>query len=256
MNISVVIPAFNEADKLPGALTLLEDFLEGSGAGLKEVVVVDDGSTDGTAEAAESLGRPEVVKMNTRVRVLRHPVNRGKGAAVRTGVMETTGDVVILTDADGNYLHNRAGPFLETLCAGADIVLASRYRPGSSWDVSPSAAPYIRRRRAMGRTFNTLVRLVTGLPVTDTQTGLKFFRGEVARGLFSNLVTEGFAYDVEILCRARRRGFRIRELPFVYRCPSAESKVTFWDPAKMLVDVLRVPCLCRGERADICHGGQ
>ena len=239
MKISVVIPALNEAGSLPGALRLLGRFLEGAGADLKEIIVVDDASTDGTAEAAESLAVPEL-------RALRLPVDRGKGAAVRAGVIETTGDVVVVTDADGNYLQNRAGPFLDALRAGVDIALASRSHPGSMWEVSPGAAWYIRRRRLMGRVFNGLVRLLLDLRVRDTQTGLKFFRGDVARELFRDLEIEGFAYDVEILCRARRRGYRLRELPLVYVCPSAESKVTFWDPPRMAADLLRIRRLCRG----------
>ena len=241
VNISVVIPAFNEAKVLPATLARLDDFLEGSGTGPREVLIVDDGSTDGTAEAVKSLGRPEVT-------VLRHPRNSGKGAAVRTGVLESRGDVVIVTDADGDYLHNRAAPFLEAIRAGADVVLASRAHPQSTWKVLPAASRHVRRRRVMGRLFNGLVRLLVGLRVGDTQTGLKFFRAEAARALFRDLRLTGFAYDVEILCRARRRGLRTRELPLVYCCPSPESKVTRLDPVRMTLDLFRVRHLCRRDR--------
>ncbi len=242
MNASVVIPAFNAAGVLPETLARLDVFLEGCGVERKKVLVVDDGSSDGTAEVVRSLGMPGVT-------VLRHSRNRGKGAAVRTGVLESDGDVVIITDADGNYVHGRAGPFLDVIRAGVDIVTASRAHPASVWKIGPAASWYILRRRVMGRVYNILVRLLLGVPVKDTQTGLKFFRGEVARALFRDLVVTGFAYDAEILCRARRRGFRTRELPLVYCCPNTETTVAFAAPARMLLDLVRACGLCRSERA-------
>lgn len=240
MNVSVVIPAYNEANVLPQALERLDVFLERSGANERQILVVDDGSTDGTARAVEALGLAGV-------EVLRHSCNRGKGAAVRTGVLETDGDVVIVTDADGNYLHDNAAPFLEALRSGADIVLASRAHAASRWRVAPGALRYICRRRVMGRLFNSLVRAFTGLGLADTQTGLKFLRGHVARELFRDLVIEGFAYDVELLYRAAARGFRTVELPLAYCCPTADSSVTFWDPARMALDLLCIRWLCRRE---------
>lgn len=243
MDISVVIPAFNEARALPTTLPRVTTFLGGTGragGGRVEILVVDDGSADGTARAAESAGVEGV-------RVLRHGSNRGKGAAVRTGVLESRGDVVLVTDADGNYVTGHAGPYLDAMRAGADVVLASRAHRASTWRVSRASARYIRRRRLMGRAFNALVRAIVGLSLTDTQTGLKLYRGDAARALFRDLVIEGFAYDVEILCRARRRGMRIVELPLVYRVPSPESSVTLRHPPRMALDLLRVRRLCRDE---------
>jgi glycosyltransferase involved in cell wall biosynthesis len=240
----VVIPALNESRRLPGTLDRLDAFLDPSlneaGIGQREILVVDDGSTDGTASAVEALGHADV-------KVLRHSCNRGKGAAVRTGVLATDGDVVIVTDADGNYLSNRAEPFLEAIRSGTDIVLGSRAHAGCEWQVTPAAARYIHRRRVMGRIFHDIVRAITGLNFEDTQTGLKFFRGEVAREVFGDLVIEGFAYDVEVLMRARRRGYRIVELPLVYHCPTSESRVTRVDPPRMFLDLFRVRRVCRGE---------
>jgi len=248
VKVSAVIPALNESRSLPRTLERLDAFLDPSldpslneaGIGRREIIVVDDGSTDGTASAAEALGRADV-------KVLRHSCNRGKGAAVRTGVLATNGDVVIVTDADGNYLNNRAGPFLEAIRSGADIVLGSRAHAGCKWKVTPEAARYIHRRRVIGRIFHDIVRAVTGLNLEDTQTGLKFFRGEVAREVFGDLVIEGFAYDVEVLMRARRRGYRIVELPLVYHCPTCESRVTRLDPPRMVLELLRGRRICRGE---------
>jgi dolichyl-phosphate beta-glucosyltransferase len=246
LDVSAVIPAFNESGALAGTLELVKRFVEGPrirpvtsgprGSGrdarLVEVVVVDDGSTDGTAEAAEKLD-------GGLVRVLRHVTNRGKGAAARTGVLAARGDVIVLTDADGNYLHNPGSPYLDALRDGADIVLASRVHPDSSCEVARCATWYHRRRRLMGRVFSVLVRAAAGLRLRDTQTGLKLFRSDIARELFSELALDGFAFDVELLCRARARGLRIVELPLVYTCGSVETKVTHLDPVRMALDVLR-----------------
>lgn len=238
--LSVVIPAFNEESVLPRTLALLDEFLADSQPLRTEVLVVDDGSEDGTAACAQGA-------LGARGFVVRLPRNMGKGAAVREGVLRTRGDVVMITDADGNYLHNRSGPYLAAL-SNADIVLASRAHPASSWDVSPAARRYMRRRRLMGRVFSRLVDLVAGVRLTDTQTGLKFLRGPQARQLFADMATDGFAFDVELLCRALRRGMRVAELPLVYTCESCSTKVGRLDPLRMFVDLFRIRFLCRGER--------
>ncbi|MHC5057039.1 MAG: glycosyltransferase [Planctomycetota bacterium] len=242
MDISVVIPAFNEAGNLPRMIARVGRFLEAPGADF-EVLVVDDGSFDGTAEEAEDAG----LASGGEVRVLRHGTNRGKGAAVRTGVLASRGDVVVVTDADGNYITGGARAYLDAIRRGADVVLASRAHPGSTWRVTAASASYVHRRRAMGRVFNALVRAIVGLTFGDTQTGLKLFRGDAARGLFRDVVLDRYVYDVEMLCRARRRGMRVVELPIVYSVPRPESSIVRLDPCRMALDLLRVRWLCRGE---------
>jgi glycosyltransferase involved in cell wall biosynthesis len=242
VDISVVIPAFNESRNLPFTLAGIGLFLDSPGAAF-EVVVVDDGSADDTAEVA----RAASVAAGGSVRVLRHGANRGKGAAVRTGVLASRGDVVIVTDADANYLTGSAGTYLDALRAGADVVLASRAHRRSTWQVTPLSARYVHRRRAMGRVFNALVRGIVGLPLGDTQAGLKFFRGDAARGLFRDIVLDGYVYDVEMLCRARRRKMKTVELPLVYRVATPESRIARLDPCRMALDLLRVRWLCRDE---------
>lgn len=239
VNISVIFPAYNEAGSLPETLDRLDAFLGDAGPA-SEVLVVDDGSTDGTADAVAALGRANV-------RALRHETNRGKGAAVRTGVLASSGDALVVTDADGNYLHNRAAPYLGAITDGAHVVLASRDHPASVWDVEPEFAGYFRRRKRMGRVFNWLTRQIVGLPFADTQTGLKVLQGDAARRLFRDLVLDGFAFDVELLCRAHRRGLRVVELPLTYLCPSDRSSITWREPARMALDLLRVRQLCRDE---------
>ncbi|MHC4247608.1 MAG: glycosyltransferase [Planctomycetota bacterium] len=242
MDISVVIPAFNEAGKVPRTIARVGHFLEAPGADV-EVLVVDDGSFDGTADAAEAAGPASGGK----VRVLRHGANRGKGAAVRTGVLASRGDVVVVTDADGNYITGGARAYLDAIRGGADVVLASRAHRRSTWQVTAASARYVHRRRAMGRVFNAFVRAIVGLSLGDTQTGLKLFRGDAARELFRDLVLDRYVYDVELLCRARRRGMRVVELPIVYSVPRPESSIARLDPCRMALDLLRVRWLCRAE---------
>ncbi len=241
-DISVVITAYNEARNLPPTLARIGDFLDSPGATV-EILVVDDGSSDGTAAVAEAAGSAE----GGVLRSLSHNANRGKGAAVRTGVMASRGDTVIVTDADGNYLTGRAGAYLDALRRGADVVIASRTHPDSTWQVTPASASYVHRRRAMGRIFGALVRGIVGPGLGDTQTGLKFFRGDAARALFRDVALKGYAYDVEMLHRARMRGMKTVELPFVYSVPTPESRVARLDPLRMTLDLLRVRWLCRGE---------
>jgi glycosyltransferase involved in cell wall biosynthesis len=230
-HVSVVMPAFNEAGALPDALERLDAFL--GAAGPRQIIVVDDGSTDSTAETVESLQRPDV-------EVLRMPRNCGKGAAVRAGVLHSRGRIVVITDADGEYLHNDGAPYLQAVDSGEAVVLASRTHPDSHWPHSTDEAAYVRRRRLMSRVFRHVVRAVVGLRVGDSQTGLKLLPGDAARRLFARQRILGFAYDVEILCRARKQGLRVVELPLEYRGSAAGSKVRFWHPLLMFADLWRI----------------
>jgi glycosyltransferase involved in cell wall biosynthesis len=238
--ISVVIPCRDEAKVIGATLGLLRPFFGEAFARVSEVVVVDNASSDGTADVARAAGVRGV-------RVVEQFELPGKGATVRAGVAATTGDVVVVTDADGDYLHNDAGPYLRALARGFDIVLASRAHPDSKWTFPDEIAAYALGRRRLGRIYNVLVRGVLPLHLSDTQTGLKLFRGDAARELFGDLRTDHFAYDVEVMVRARRRGMRVVEMPMVYHCSSADTKVRFRDKPRMVWDLLRIPAMVRGE---------
>jgi len=238
--ISVVIPCRDEAGVIGETLHALRPFFGEALGRVAQIVVVDNGSSDGTAEAAQAAGMRGLV-------VVDQSALPGKGATVRAGVAATTGDVVVVTDADGDYLRNDAAPYLDALERGADIVLASRSHPASKWTYPPGIARYVRGRRRLGRIYNILVRAVLPLHLSDTQTGLKFFRGDAARELFRDARTDHFAYDVEIMVRARRRGMRIVELPMTYHCSSTDTKVRFADKPRMVWDLLRIPAIVRGE---------
>lgn len=223
--LSIVIPAFQEEARLGDSLERILAYLDGRGIDA-EVVVVDDGSRDGTAAVASSRG-------DERVRVLRQPVNRGKGAALRRGVGASRGRRVLVTDADLSTPIDELAR-LEAALAEGEVAIGSRGMASSN---------VVRRqplyRELMGRTFNLLIRLGGVRGIRDTQCGFKLFEGEVARRLFALLTTPGFAYDVEIVWLARRLGYRVVEVGVCW-VDSPSSRVhVLRDPPRMLLELLR-----------------
>jgi dolichyl-phosphate beta-glucosyltransferase len=228
--LSVVIPAFNEAQRLEPSLRSVLGFLARRGRPF-EVLVVDDGSSDGTAEVAGRFA-------DQGVRVLVQPRNRGKGAALKAGVLASRGAAVLLTDADlSTPIEELAKlePYLSNDGSGVDLVLGSRAVAGA--DIRQHQPFY---REWMGKVFNLLIRLLGVRGVHDTQCGFKLLRGDVARRLFAEMSIEGFAYDVEMIWLARRHGYRLAEVGVIWS-NSAASKV---DPLRssfeMFRDVLRI----------------
>ena len=201
--ISVVIPVYNEAGCLGAHVDALRPLLTGLAGDSWEIVLVDDGSTDGTGERIAAL-----VAADRRVRGQAHASNRGKGAAVRTGVLATRGDAVLFCDADMSTPPETLAEFLSALEGGADVVIGNR----------KSGAARIERwqpplRTWLGLGFTRLANLMTGMSVSDYTCGFKLFRGEPGRAIFAETQTDGWVFDVEILARARRRGLVVRELP-------------------------------------------
>jgi glycosyltransferase involved in cell wall biosynthesis len=229
--LSVVIPAYNEEARIGCTLERVSGYLEGRDYAA-EILVVDDGSADGTREVAGRTMAGSAVPF----RLLALPANRGKGAAVREGVLAARGEFVLFSDADLSTPIEEADRLLarqrET---GADAVLGSRALPDSR-----ITRPQGRLRQLAGKTFNRMVRLLTGLPFRDTQCGFKLFRAAVARELFSRLEEERFAFDVEIVYRAMRRGCRVIEVPVEW-ADDRRSRVRFFrDSARMAVALLRI----------------
>jgi len=223
--LAVVVPAFNEAARIAPTLARLLDFLERRGEPF-EVVVADDGSTDDTAGAARRFE-------DRGVAVVRLPENRGKGAAVRAGVAATRPARVLVTDADLSTPIEEL-PRLEEALRDADLAIGSRAVPGAR---IPVRQPFY--RELAGRTFNLLVRLAGVRGVRDTQCGFKLMDGDWARTLAGELTVDRFAWDVELIWLARRRGLRVAEVGVEWRNDPA-SKVRFLrDATRMLADVLR-----------------
>ncbi len=199
---SLVIPAYNEALRLPGYLKEIQAYFEGRDESY-EVIVVDDGSRDGTAERVREVaaGRAGVV-----VHALDR--NRGKGHAVRAGMARAAGELRLMTDADGATPIAEAARLEAAIAAGADLAVGSRVLP------DPSVIRQVRlHRKLSGHVFNFLVRRLGVASVVDTQCGFKLFRGPVADALFPLLTTDGFGFDVELLMLAERLGFRVTEVP-------------------------------------------
>jgi dolichyl-phosphate beta-glucosyltransferase len=224
--LSVVIPAYDEANRIAATLGSIEAYLKARAEPF-EILVVDDGSTDRTAEVAE-LQRLE------EVRVLRLPLNRGKGAALKAGVLASSGAWVLLTDADLSTPIEDL-PRLEEHRGAADLILGSRATPESQ--VTLHQPLY---RELMGKSFNLLLRGLRLTELRDTQCGFKLLAGDVARELFSGLSIERFAFDVELLRMARLRGLTIREVGVRWQNSHPSRVHPLTDSLRMLRDVLRL----------------
>jgi dolichyl-phosphate beta-glucosyltransferase len=222
--LSVVIPAYNEERRLPATLHAVVAFLRARRVAF-EVVVADDGSADCTAGLAADAG-PEV-------HVLRLP-HRGKGAAVRSGVLAACGDVVLVTDADLSTPIDELDRLLAAL-ERCDVAIGSRHVAGARVAVRQRLD-----RRVMGRAFNLLVRALLLPGLRDTQCGVKLFRREAAVAVFTRCQSEGFAFDVEALALARCLGFRVAEVPVEWH-NSADSRVRpLHDVPRMFLDLLEI----------------
>jgi dolichyl-phosphate beta-glucosyltransferase len=211
MDLSIVIPAFEESTKIGRDIEAAAEFLQGNDFE-GEIIIVDDGSKDGTYEAAKNAHVPSSVKL----KVIRCEPHRGKGYAVRKGLAETTGQYVMFADAGSCVPYGNALLGLEMLKDGScDLAHGSRKLIES--DILQEQ-PW--RRRVSSRVFKWLARKLLQIPrhLTDTQCGFKVYKGDVARELYSQCVTDGFMFDVEIILLAQKQGYRIAEFPVEWTC--------------------------------------
>ncbi len=222
--LSIVIPCYNEQDRLPATVDSIKGYMAGRGTDY-ELILSDDGSSDGTAEVIA-----EAMKGSPRVRGVRLVANRGKGRALAEGVAVSTGDRVLLTDADLSTPIEELPKLEATVDAGAGVAIASRSIKGSQIVISQPIY-----RVLMGKTFNLIVQALLLPGLWDTQCGFKLFRGDLARSVFADLRTDGFGYDPEALFLAKRRGEKIAEVPVVWR-HSAPTKVA---PIRHSLDMFR-----------------
>ncbi len=202
VDLSIVVPAYNEEHRLPPTLAKLQAFLETQPLRY-EIVVVDDGSKDGTCRVVE-----DTMATMPGLRLVRQPQNRGKGAAVRRGMLEARGQIRVMCDADGSMPAEELPKLLAPIVScKASIAIGSRYAPGAKTD---KKQPFY--RVLWSRLCNRVIQksLVPG--VRDTQCGFKAFTAESARDLFRDGRVDGWAFDLEILALARRRGFEIAEV--------------------------------------------
>ncbi len=228
-HVSVVVPAFNEERRLPATLERIAAYLDDTSLPA-EILVIDDGSRDSTSKAASEFLRHRAG------RVLRNVENHGKGNAFRRGFLEATGRWVLLTDADlSTPIEEYAGLAAEARDHDLDVAFGSRALPSSRVEVRQHAL-----RQSMGRTFNRVVRLATGLPHLDTQCGFKLLHRERCLPVVRKMVVDGFAFDVELLFLCARFGLKVREVPVVWRNAAGSSVGVVTDPLRMVFDIARI----------------
>lgn len=227
--LSVIIPAYNEEERLQNSLERVVAYLDEQPFS-SEVLIVDDGSTDDTVTVAR-----RYAGKRANVRTLHYTPNHGKGRAVREGMKEADGQLMLLCDADLSTPINELERLVPFIGAGYDVVIGSRALPESDLRVHQ---PWLRER--LGRTFNLLVRLLGVRGFADTQCGFKLFTRQAARDVFPKLFTDRWAFDVEALLVAAMLGYRVREVPVTWRDSPGSKVNVLRDAAGTLRDLLRI----------------
>lgn len=215
-DFTLIIPAYNEAARLPATLTTVKKELDQWFLDYR-VIVVDDGSHDGTSEVAGRFG--------TQFSCLRLPRNLGKGAAVRTGMLQATGRVVAFTDADLPFDLKALREGITQITEGRYDVVCGDRTVNLEAGLETKSASLV--RRLSGFIFRQLVRMIAAPRIADTQCGLKIFSLRAAEEVFRNMETTGFAFDVEVICRAHRLGFELGTVP-VQLMNTTGSTISLW----------------------------
>ncbi|MBS5724283.1 MAG: glycosyltransferase [Clostridiales bacterium] len=234
MKISVCIPMYNEraicADTARTLCRAMTDFCERKGYDW-EILFCDDGSTDGSPKVLQEAVEKEGL---SRVRCVGYEQNRGKGAAVRTAVLASVGDVVLYTDCDLAYGTDVIAPAVEKIVAGDKFVLGSRNLDKDGY------AGYTLLRRIASKTYIKVIAVCAGFRLTDSQCGFKCFDGETARKIFSLCTIDGFSFDLEVIKIAQKLGIPLAEMP-VHIINHRESKINvIADALRMLRDIRRI----------------
>ncbi len=238
MRLSVIVPAYGEEAGVGAAVAAIRDALAPVDGGV-EIVVVDDGSPDATAAAARDAGADVVLSL---------PENRGKGAAVRAGVLASHGRTVVFTDADLAYPPAQLASVLEVVEGGWDMVAGSRHHALTRTVVR---APWL--RRLGGRAINRLTRAVLEGDWRDTQCGLKAFRSDAARTVFERTRIDGFAFDVELFVIAERQRLRITETPVEVVNTTTSTVRVARDALRLVRDLFRIRRWARQGLYDPTH---
>ncbi len=229
VELSVVVPAFNEESRLQIALGEVESHLAAAGRRF-ELILSDDGSTDGSLQVMR-----EAARVHHYIRVVSVRPNQGKGRAVARGVAHSSGELVLVSDTDFSTPISELPKLEAAIRGGGDVAIGSRGKRASQ--VELAQPPH---RMLMGKTFNLVVQALLLPGLWDTQCGFKLFRGPVARELFGSLRTAGFAFDVEVLYRARRAGYRVEEVPVRWINSPSTRVAAVRHSSQMLRDVFRM----------------
>ena len=227
-DLSIIIPSYNEESRLPATLDGIAGYLQ-SYRGTAEVLVVDDGSKDGTAAVAEYFR----IKIPT-LRVVSNGENRGKGYSVRHGMQEARGKIALFTDADLSAPIEEAGKLIEAL-ENYDVAIGSRAMDRSL--ISVHESPF---REFAGIVFNKIVRVILWLPFVDTQCGFKAFRRENCGVIFEQQRIERFGFDPELLYLARHHGLRTAEIPVRWGHSAATKVSMLRDSIQMFADIFTI----------------
>ena len=229
MTYSIVIPAFNESSRLRPTLDSLLRFTQAQKWDV-EILVVNDGSTDDTAQVVREYG-----KAHPQVLLLENPGNRGKGFSVRNGMLHARGEICLFTDADLSSPIEEAQKLVAAIHQGADVAIGSRWLKS---ELQTERQPLY--RQAFGRIFNLVLRLVLGMRLVDTQCGFKAFRRGAAQRIFPLQKIERWGFDPEILFLARRAGLRVDEVAVVWAHCEGTRLNPFRDGMRMFGEVLRI----------------
>ena len=229
MTYSIVIPAYNESDRIRPTLDEIIRHAQEQNWDA-EILVVDDGSRDDTAEIVRAYSRE-----HPQIQLIQNPGNRGKGFSVRNGMLHARGDICLFTDADLSSPIAEAKKLFDAIRQGADIAIGSRWLRA---ELQTERQPLY--RQAFGRIFNLLLRLVLGLHFVDTQCGFKAFRREAAQRIFPMQKIERWGFDPEILFLARRLGLRTVEVPVIWAHSEGTRLHPFRDGIRMFGDVIRI----------------
>ena len=229
MLYSIVIPAYNEGQRLAASLDAILRFIAQQ-RWQAEVLVVNDGSRDGTAEIVQ-----ECARRDARVRLIENPGNRGKGYSVRNGMTQARGDVLLFTDADLSSPIAEATKLFAALEAGADVAIGSRWLDPATQTERQSLF-----RQLAGRSFNVLLRLILGLRYKDTQCGFKAFTARAARQIFPRQHIERWGFDPEVLFLARKLGLEVREVPVEWAHDERSKINPLTDGPRMFLEMVKV----------------
>ncbi len=235
VSISVVVPAFNEERRLPPTLIDIIDFFERKGTPY-EVIVVDDGSRDNTAEVVRKFER-----VRPEVRLIQLPKNQGKGHAVRLGVLNSRGLRILFVDADGATPIAEMERLQAALDSGSDVAIGSRALASTDTKVATSL-----HRKVLGRVFNRCVNIILLPSIADTQCGFKMFSRKAALFLFRKQTSDRFSFDVELLFLAHKAGLRVAEVPINWTNVPGSKVNLVVDALLMFRDVFRFRVLHRG----------
>lgn len=234
LSISVLVPVFNEVARLPIVVeALLHQWPRNFS--LKEVVFVNDGSTDQTLRLLKQVASHLRSALNVKVKIISYADNRGKGYAVKQGMQAATSEWLLLTDVDMSTPFSELKKFVGKRDQLGDVVIGTRKNGHSTVTV---AQPW--HRQLLGRVFTGLARLILGLPVTDFTCGFKLFKREAYQAMATSMVVERWGYDAEILFLAKKNGFAIREVPVTWANDQRTKVSLLQDALRSLVDLLTI----------------